>query len=237
MKLPQPLAQGQLLKRYKRFFADIELDDGQVITAHLANTGSLKGCLEKGSLCVFSTHDDPKRKLKHSLHLIQTPGGWVGVNTSFPNILVRELFESSPLPHWQNFAHCQSEVKINPQSRIDLKLWPEAGAQDLPAHFIEVKNVTLAENGVALFPDAVTLRGQKHLLELMNLLDQGHSAELVFVVQREDCHSFAPADSIDPEYGRLLRQAQQKGVRLTALPFEFDGQEIQLKAQELTNRT
>ena len=235
MNLPKPLAEGRLIKRYKRFFADIELGNGEIITAHVPNTGSLKGCLEEGSLCILSVNDDPRRKLKYTLQLIRVGKSWVGVNTSLPNQLVEELFHTHPLPHWQDFKCLQREVKITPQSRIDLRLSHNhtAGEDSPPAHFIEVKNVTLAEGTQAKFPDAPTERGQKHLLELMALVDQGQGAEMVYVIQRQDCQTFSPADAIDPKYGQLLRQAAKKGVRVTALPTEFDGKSIWLKDQPL----
>jgi len=215
MEFHPPLLEGHFQKRYKRFFADIEFE-GETIVAHCPNTGSMLGLKEPGSPCRFSKNDDPKRKLKYTLEMIQTPGGWVGVNTGRPNKLVKELFETNPLPHWKKFDSCQSEVKISSDTRLDLALWKNTEDHPKkwtvknivpPIHFIEIKNVTMSDNkGLALFPDAVTTRGQKHIRELIGLQSQGHTTELVFVVQREDCQSFAPAADIDPTYAELRNQ-------------------------------
>ena len=170
--------------------------------------------------------------------MIKTETSWVGVNTGLPNKLVVELFENRPLKHWQQFNRYQSEVKINDKSRIDLVLWNESDHPDIkkwsaknlaaPLHLIEIKNVTLAENGLALFPDAVTERGLKHLHELMTLVKQGFTCEMVYVVQRTDCKSFKAADHIDPAYAKALKQAADAGVVVTALPCNLDKNEVTL---------
>lgn len=237
MKFPQNLQEGRFQKRYKRFFVDIE-KNGDILTAHCPNTGSMMGLNTPGTPCLFSTSDDPHRKLKQTLQMIKAPKSWVGVNTGLPNKLVMELFDNHKLPHWKNFDHQQAEVKVSVESRIDLIFWSSQEHpnvtkwrwQDLkpPLHMVEVKNVTLAENGVALFPDAVTTRGAKHLEELIHLKKQGYSCEMVFVVQRSDCSTFAPADTIDPHYSKKLRDAQDAGVILTALPCRLSAQEIEL---------
>lgn len=237
MKYPRPLKQGTFLKRYKRFFADIEYG-GEILTAHCPNTGSMKGCNQPGSLCLFSSHDDPKRKLKHTLEAIRAESGlgWVGINTSYPNLLAKEAFDQRLFSHWDRFDQAKAEAKINAQSRIDLVLWRSEHLKSgksytpqlltdsdcPPLHFVEVKNVTLSdEKGGALFPDAVTERGQKHIRELMELMERGHSGEFLFVVQREDCTHFKPAKDIDPEYARLLSQAASKGLKITAAKCRF----------------
>lgn len=227
-KFKSALQEGIFLKRYKRFFADIEWK-GQVITAHVANTGSLKTCSEPGSPCLFSVHDDPKRKLKYSLEMIKAPSGsWVGINTSIPNALVKQALTEKLLKHWQNWEHIQPEFKINEETRLDFRL-----SEGEKYHYIEVKNVTLARDGQAQFPDAETTRGQKHLREMMDLMKHGHSAELVFVVQREDVDSFSAADDIDPEYGKLLREAIKKGLRVTALKTKLSPSGIRLTGEVL----
>ena len=175
--------------------------------------------------------------------MVRTPKSWVGVNTANPAILVRELFESRKVAHWKNFDGFQSEVKINEHTRLDGALWNSDEQKNLkngkltklspPLHFFEIKNVTLAENGVALFPDAVTERGQKHLQEMMDLMKQGFTCEMIYVIQREDCKVFSPADSIDPEYGKILRQAVKKGLRVSALPCRLNEKEIKLSADSL----
>ncbi|MCJ8276639.1 MAG: DNA/RNA nuclease SfsA, partial [Bdellovibrionales bacterium] len=207
MRFEETLQEGRFIKRYKRFFTDIEFN-GKTIVAHCPNTGSMKGLKNEGSPCLFSTTDDPKRKLKHTLQAVKTPTSWVGVNTGLPNKLVMELFKENPLKHWKKFDSAQAEVKISDKSRIDMVLW-NSKDRDVkkwslknltpPLHLIEIKNVTLAEDGVAMFPDAVTTRGQKHLDEMMELMEKGYTCEMVYVVQRQDCKRFKTADEIDPD--------------------------------------
>lgn len=229
MKYESPLIEGIFLKRYKRFFADVQIGKDTVV-AHVANTGSLKTCNTPESPCLVSPATNPERKLRYTLEMIKTPTSWVGVNTSLPNSLVYELWQSQKVKHWQPFDQAQLEVKINKQTRLDLALWDSKSQKNLakgklteikpPLHFIEIKNVSMAENGKALFPDAVTERGQKHILEMIELMEQGFTCEFVFVIQRSDCTSFSPADDIDPEYGKLLRLAQKKGLKIS--PFACD---------------
>ncbi len=223
MIFSEPARRGQFIKRYKRFFVDVRLEGAQV-TAHLPNTGSLKTCLSENAECVVTENSDPNRKLKATLQFIKTPQGWAGVNTALPNKLVYEAWENGLIKDWQNYGAAKPEYKISKETRFDLALAPgsEALSKKEGLCFIEVKNVTMAENGVAKFPDAVTERGQKHLRELTRLVGEGARCELVFVIQREGCRSFSPADEIDPEYGRLLREASGKGVRLRALCVRFD---------------
>lgn len=226
MKYSRPLDEGVFLKRYKRFFADIEWK-GQQLTAHVPNTGSMKSVNNPGSACLFSHSDNPERKLKQTLEMIRAPSGaWVGVNTATPNTVVRETLMASvgqgaKLPknwqHWGAFDEVKPEFKISAETRLDFAL---SKSKSDKKHFIEVKNVTLADGQVAMFPDAETTRGQKHLQELMNLIDEGHTAEILFTIQRSDCAEFAPADEIDPEYGKLLRAAMKKGLKVS--PFVVD---------------
>lgn len=217
------LSEGRLIKRYKRFFADIETPEG-VLTLHVPNTGSLKGCLDPQNPVLYSLSTDPKRKLKGTLQFIQTKTSWVGVNTSLPNALVEELWKERPLKHWAPFKASRREVKINPKSRIDLML--AKSEKDLEerknCHFIEVKNVTMSSETCALFPDAVTERGQKHLVDLMELIDQGHTAEIFFVIQRTDCNQFSPCREIDPKYSDLLIKAKKAGVQISAYACVID---------------
>ncbi len=252
MLFQKKLIQAKFIKRYKRFFADIEIN-GKTEVAHVPNTGSMKGCFEAGKKCWVSFHDDPKRKLKYTLEITESPDGTlVGVNTSNPNKLVREAWEKKLWPTWNKYTQCQSEVKISDDSRIDFVLWsdtknvPAAGSlkfqniQELikskiksDLHFVEVKNVTLAENGVAMFPDAVTTRGQKHIDELMHLIELGFSAEIVFTIQREDCTSFKTADHIDPEYGKKLKTAIKAGLIVSPYVCSLSDQEILLTNKKL----
>ncbi|GIL18252.1 MAG: sugar fermentation stimulation protein [Oligoflexia bacterium] len=230
MKWEQAPLRGQFLKRYKRFFADIQLGE-QVVVAHVPNTGSLKSCQEPGRPALLSPAKDPERKLKFTLEAIQvSTGTWVGVNTSWPNKLVQEAFQNRVIPEWTLFDQYQPEVKISPETRLDACLTNSKTGQK---RYIEVKNVTLKEKDFACFPDAVTERGQKHLLELMKLVEQGHQAELVFTIQREDCFKFRPADEIDPEYGRLLRLAHKKGVIISPFVIQIDEKGILLSGKKL----
>ncbi|MBX3041708.1 MAG: DNA/RNA nuclease SfsA [Bdellovibrionaceae bacterium] len=230
MKFHSKLQNGTFLKRYKRFFADLEWD-GQMITAHVPNTGSLKGCNDPGSPCLFSVSDDPARKLKYTLEMIQAKSGaWVGVNTSSPNKIVKEALEARLLPHWKNFASIKAEAKLDAKTRFDFEALDANGNKT----YLEVKNVTMAQGDVALFPDAVTERGQKHLRELMRLSEEGFGTELIFTVQRGDVKSFAPADEIDAVYGKLLREARDKGVRITVLMVELSETEVRLTDRSLT---
>jgi len=227
MKYNRQLDEGVFLKRYKRFFADIEWK-GQKLTAHVPNTGSLKSVNNPGALCLFSHSDNPERKLKQTLEMIKAPtGAWVGVNTATPNTVVRETLMNvvgktgGKLPkswqHWAEFDEVKPEFKISAETRLDFALSKKNSDKK---YFIEVKNVTLAEGETAMFPDAETTRGQKHLQEMMNLMKEGHAAEILFTIQRADCTAFAPADSIDPEYGKLLKEAAKKGLKIS--PFIVD---------------
>lgn len=245
MKFPSPLNQGVFQKRYKRFFTDIEFE-GETLTAHCPNTGSMMGLKEPGQACLFSTNDDPKRKLKHTLEMVKAAKSWVGVNTGLPNKLVAELFHNNPLKHWKKFDSLQGEVKINDKSRIDLVLWDSSKHPDIkkwnhknlaaPLHLIEVKNVTLAEDDIAYFPDAVTTRGLKHLEELIELTEKGFTCEMVFVIQRTDCTQFKAAAHIDPEYAEKLKEAKKAGVKITPLPCKMTKKEIILEDQPLKYR-
>jgi sugar fermentation stimulation protein A len=237
VKIDLPIQEGTFRKRYKRFFADIEFQD-ETITAHVPNTGSLKGCLKEGQACRFSVSDDPKRKLPYTLLMVKSPSSWVGVNTNFANHLVWEAYQNGYL--WKTFKGGQKEVKISDKSRIDMVVWKankllptdkkisRDDFADHKFHFVEIKNVTMCEGGTARFPDAVTTRGQKHIDELVELIEQGHTGEFVFVVQRQDAKVFKPADDIDPEYGRKLREAKKKGLKITALACKMKKSEVQI---------
>lgn len=211
MKLPTPLIEGKLINRYKRFLADIKLDNGKLITAHCPNSGSMKACDYPGSPVLFSKSDNPKRKLKYTWELVLIKGTWVGINTMHPNRLVKEAIEQELIAGLTGYTTIRPEVSYAANSRIDLLL-----EKNHEKCYVEVKNVTLVESRRALFPDAVTTRGQKHLRDLMLMVDQGHRGVIFFVIHRADADQFAPADDIDAEYGKLLRQAAKHGVELLA---------------------
>ncbi len=212
MHFSTKLIRGTLVQRYKRFLADVRLADGQIVTAHCTNTGSMMGCKEPGSTVYISRSDKEGRKLAYTWEMLQVNRGWVGINTMHPNRLVAEAVEAGSIPELMGYDTVRREVVTRPGTRLDLCL---KGSNGLC--FVEVKNVTLAIDGVAAFPDAVSERGTKHLKELIRLRRKGHRTAVVFVIQRPDCHSFRPADEIDEEYGRWLRRAINAGVE--ALPY------------------
>ena len=226
--------EATFIKRYKRFFADVVIN-GKTEVAHVANTGSLKSCLFEGCQALVLPSTNPERKLKWTLVALKSPhGGWIGVDTSQPNKMLKKVALGKTNPDWDHLTEFRAEVKINPQTRLD-------GAFDFgkKKHYIEVKNVTLATQdfangkGRAQFPDAVTERGQKHLREMMELMKLGHKCELIFTIQRTDCVEFSPADEIDPEYGKLLRQAIKKGLIVSPWVLEVDPKGILFKGKKL----
>jgi sugar fermentation stimulation protein A len=210
LKLPL-LIPGTLVKRYKRFLADIALEDGSTVTVHCPNSGSMKGCAIPGSRVYISRSGNAGRKYPFTWELVETDGVWAGINTALPNRLVHEAISNGIAAELQGYTTIRPEVPYGEHSRIDLML--ESHNRRC---FVEVKNVTLVEKGLALFPDAVTIRGQKHLQELMRVVREGDRGVIFFTVQRGDGVSVSPADMIDPEYGRLLRMALQNGVEALA---------------------
>jgi sugar fermentation stimulation protein A len=212
MRFSTRLIRGTLVQRYKRFLADVRLADDQIVTAHCTNTGSMTGCKEPGSAVYISRSDKQSRKLAYTWEMLQINRAWVGINTMHPNRLVSEAVEGCIIPELLGYHSIRREVVTRPGTRLDLCLEGRDGLC-----FVEVKNVTLAVDGVAAFPDAVSERGTKHLKELIRLRRKGHRAAVFFVIQRQDCHSFRPADEIDSEYGRWLRRAIKAGVE--ALPY------------------
>lgn len=212
---------GILLKRYKRFFADIELSTGEVITAHCPNTGPMTGVCTPGSLVQVSYHENPKRKLSYTWEMIQVcdrEPAWVGVNTLLPNRLVKLALEKRLFPQLGNYSQIGFEVPYgeNNKSRVDFLL---TGSNSDRPIYLEVKNTTWAQGTLALFPDTVTTRGQKHLRELTAILPQARSV-MLYLINRGDCTSFAPGDTADPIYGKLLREAVDRGLEVLSCRFE-----------------
>lgn len=216
------LEPGILLKRYKRFLADIELTTGEIITAHCANTGPMIGVCTPGSPVQVSRSDNPKRKLPYTWEMIQVQDNqqtWVGINTALPNRVIQLALEQKLIPNiGDSYHNIRREVPYgkDKKSRVDFLL---TGNDTEPPIYLEVKNATLADVNLALFPDTVTTRGQKHLKELMALIPSSRAVMLYFI-NRSDCTYFAPADNYDPVYGQLLRDAMSKGVEV--LPCRFD---------------
>jgi sugar fermentation stimulation protein A len=217
------LYSGVLLKRYKRFFADIELDSGEVVTAHCPNTGPMTGIYIPGNRVQLSYDPNPKRKLAYTWETIEvndnsTPNGtpiWVGVNTSLPNRIIKLALEKHLFPELGTYDTIQHEVPYGQEkSRIDFLL--TGGDRSI---YIEVKNTTWTQQTLALFPDTVTTRGQKHIRELMSLMPDARAVMLYFI-NRGDCDRFSPGDTADPTYGKLLRAAIAQGLEV--LPCRFD---------------
>ena len=227
MMFPSPLRQATLVRRYKRFLADVEMPDGRVLTVHCPNTGSMLGCAEPGSGVWLSHSDNSKRKYAHTWELVRTAQGeLVGINTGRANRLVEEAIVAGRVSGLEGYSALSREVRYGRErSRIDFLL--EGG--DGSRCFVEVKNVNAAvDQGVALFPDAVTVRGARHMRELIHVVEQGASAVVCFCVQRADVHEVRPADAIDPGYGKALREAVASGVKAIALGAEVTPQAITL---------
>lgn len=230
-----PLLHGTLLARRVRFFADVKLADGQVITAMCANTGSMKSCCEAGRPVVISDSQSETRKIRHTWELIDMGEGWVNVNTAVPNWAVEQFIAANAVAELSGYAHRRREVKYGKEghSRIDLLLSrspyeppekPKKKPKKPPTPpvrpgdmYVEVKNTSMRIARHSVFPDAVTERGQKHLRELMEVVKKGGRAAMFYFVGRTDTQAFRPADEIDREYGRLFRKALRAGVE--ALPY------------------
>ncbi len=227
MRFDTPLLGGTLVRRYKRFLADVVLDDGRQVTAHTPNTGSMRGCAEPGSRVWLSDSGNPKRRYPLTWELVEAaPGVRVGVHTGRANGLVEEAIATGVLRELGGYGRIRREVRYGREgSRIDLLLEDHPRR---PECHVEVKNVTLVEDGAALFPDAVSARGTKHLRELMEVVAAGGRAVLVFCVQRSDARVTRPADAIDPLYGRTLRRAVQAGVEVFAAQADPTPEEITL---------
>lgn len=211
MQFKQELQPGILIRRYKRFLADIELADKKVLTVHCPNTGSMLGCSKPGSPVMISRSDNPARKYPHTLEMVQSGSAWVGVNTSLTNKLVREALEKNIVKELEMLDVISQEVKTSANTRLDFLL--ERKGTKI---YMEVKNCSLAEHRIAMFPDAITARGTKHLHELAALKKQGHGAAVFFCVQREDADYFKPAHHIDPTYSEALADVASEGVMVLA---------------------
>ena len=231
MKFNPPLESARLLKRYKRFLADIILDDGTSITIHCPNTGSMKNCAEPGSRVWYSESNNKTRKYPHTFELVEVAKGTVaGINTGRANFLVKEAIESGVVVELLGYQSLRAEVKYGEEnSRIDflLQKHPQYPSQDC---YVEVKSVTLGVGaGKGLFPDSVTARGLKHLRELIQMKALGYRAVLFYCVQHTGIDVVEPADEIDPEYGRMLRKAKAAGVEMLAYKALISNQEIRLE--------
>ena len=223
-----PLIEGVLIKRYKRFLADIKLESGEKVTAHCANTGPMKGLLKDGAKVRISVSTSPKRKLPFTLEQICVEDKnknevWVGINTLFANKLIKEVIEKDLLREQiGEIEVIKAEVPYgkDKKSRIDFFLTPKSSNPDNRNIYIEVKNTTWITKDIALFPDTVTKRGQKHLIELKELIP-GSKSVLVPCITRDDANFFAPGDEVDPRYGKLLRESLTAGMIIIPCSFKF----------------
>ena len=222
MEFREKLVHGTLIKRYKRFLADVRLDDGTEVVAHCTNSGSMKSCLENGAEVYLTPVTDPKRRTKFTWEMIKINGGWVGINTGNPNKLAFEAISAGKIPELTGYSKVTREVVFG-DSRFDV--FAESETEKC---FIEVKNVTLKEGKYALFPDAVTTRGQKHLKTLMEVKESGMRAVMLYIVQRTDVEVFAPASEIDPEYAKALKLAVDAGVEVIVLQAKVSPDKIEL---------
>jgi sugar fermentation stimulation protein A len=214
MDFPTQLVEGRFVRRYKRFFVDVQLPDGEIVVAHCANTGTMKSCLEDRSPVWISPSTNPKRKLKWTWEVSVVSGVPILVNTALPNRIVREAIEAQRIPSCVGYGKLKPEVKYGSQnSRIDFLL----SEGERPDCYVEVKNATLSlGDGIGAFPDAITTRGLKHLEELAEMVAQGHRGLLLFLVPRADTRQVVPADAIDPIYSQTLRRVVAAGVEVEA---------------------
>jgi sugar fermentation stimulation protein A len=226
MIFKEKLIHGTLIKRYKRFLADIELDDGlasgEMVTAHCTNSGSMKSCLENGAEVYLTPVNDPKRRTKFTWEMIKINGDWVGINTGNPNKLAFEAISAGTIPELAGYTIVKREVQFG-DSRFDI-----FAENENEKCFVEVKNVTLKEGKYALFPDSVTTRGQKHLKTLMEVRAAGMRAVMLYIVQRGDVEVFAPAREIDPDYAKALKIAVNSGVEVIAMLAKVTPEKIEL---------
>jgi sugar fermentation stimulation protein A len=225
MRFVRPLERGRLVQRYKRFFADVELDDGRAVTAHCPNPGAMLGLNMPGLPVWLSRSDAPNRKLAHTLELVGADGGLVGVNTMHPNRLAAEALAEDQIPELSGYATVRPEVRYGEASRVDFLLT----APDRPSCFLEIKNVHLSRGGgLAEFPDCVAARSLKHLRELGREVEGGARAVMLFVVQRTDCDGFDTAADLDPAYAAGLIEAAGRGVEILCYGCDIDPEQIRL---------
>jgi len=220
MRFQSPLLPAMLIRRYKRFLADIRLDDGREATAHCANPGAMLGLADEGARIWVEPNDDPRKKLRFSWKLVELPGGhFAGIDTAVPNRVVREALEARAVPELARFDSLRAEVRYGKASRIDFLL--QGVGQ--PDTYVEVKNAHLRRVGDrAEFPDSVTARGARHLAELADMARAGHRAVMVYLVQRTDCARFRLAGDIDPAYAVAFARARAAGVEALAFATAID---------------
>lgn len=225
MRFPQPLVRGRLVQRYKRFFADVVLDDGTATTAHCPNPGAMLGLNSPGFGVWLSRSDDPKRKLAHTLELVEADGGLVGVNTMSPNKLVAEALAEGVIAEATGYESVRREVRYGTNSRVDFLL----ESPDRPPLWLEVKNCHLRRDGaLAEFPDCVAARSLKHLGDLSAEVAKGARAIQLFVIQRTDCEEFEACHDLDPAYAAGLTAAAAQGVEVLCYACDISPEEIRI---------
>ena len=225
MDNPVNYISGRLIKRYKRFFADVKLDSGKVVTAHCPNTGSMMGLLKEGNVVYLSKTDNEKRKLKYTLEIIKVQDACVGVNTHKANRIVEEGIVEKKISTLGKKYDFRREVKYGKNSRVDFLITNKKGEEI----YLEVKNVTLSKRkGIAEFPDAITERGSKHLLELIDVVKKKRRAIMLFLVQRDDCKKFRIAEEIDSIYKKNIVDAKKAGVEILCYSCSFVRNNIEL---------
>jgi sugar fermentation stimulation protein A len=217
---------GRFVRRYKRFFVEVETPGGETLTVHCADTGSMRGFQRPGAAVRCSESADPRRKLRYTLEMMRIGRIWVGLHPGRANPLVARALAKGTLRELAGYAELQREVSVG-DSRLDFRL--SGRRRDRRPAYVEVKSVTLAESGVGLFPDSVTERGRRHLAELSRLRRRGARAALIYLVQRADCVAVAPAEAIDPAYAAALRDAARDGVELYALGARVTGQRLRVE--------
>ncbi len=209
MDFQTPLQTATLIKRYKRFLADVRTEDGREFTVHCPNSGSMRGCSDPGSQVMLSTSPNLKRKYPQTLEMIQKGDTWIGINTMLTNHIVAEAIAGNRIHELQDIESIKKEIKTSQSSRLDLLL--KRGDENI---YVEIKNCSLVEDGLAMFPDAVTSRGTKHLNELARLVQEGNRGIIFFCVQRSDAKHFSPAHHIDPVYAETLAKVIKQGVEI-----------------------
>jgi len=211
-----PLIEGTLVRRYQRFLAEVILSSGEIVTAHCPNTGPMTGVCLPGNRVFLSKSNNPQRKLAYTWEIIEVDGELVGINTALPNHVIKRMLQDHLIPELEPYVTYKQEVPYGDEkSRIDFLLSGHGIDR-----YVEIKNTTWCRGNLALFPDTVTLRGQKHLRELITIVDRGYKSTLIYFIHRGDCHQFAPGDEADGKYGELVRLAVQKGVQLLACRFK-----------------
>ena len=221
MRFTDKLLSGTLIKRYKRFFVDVKVNN-KIITAHCPNSGSMLGLLEKGNQIWISKSLNPKRKLKYTLELIKVNNSLVGINTHLANNIVYEALKNKSFQELNKFENIKAEAVYDKETRFDFFL-----SNEKKRAFLEVKNVTLSQiENTAEFPDAITVRGKKHLSKLQEAIKKGYESYILYLVQRENCNQFKIADNIDIEYKKTFLNVRKNGVKILCYNCKLNPQEI-----------